>query len=80
MKKSAIAASLALVLGSSAANAVSMTGASFTMLSPTGGLVGAVDTAVTGVIGGGTWNVASPTPFFGVPWTAHSGTTFGPGT
>ena len=35
---------------------------------------------VTGSIGDGTWSVASTTPFFGQNWTAHDGTTFGPGT
>ena len=79
MKKSAIAASLALVLGSGAASAAPMTSASFIMLDPTGAPVG-TDTSVTGSIGGGTWSVASTTTFFGLTWTAHSGTTFGPGT
>ena len=79
MKKTAIAASLALVLGSGAASAVPMSSATFTMLDSTGGTVG-VDTTVTGGIGGGTWSVASTTTFFGALWTAHSGTTFGPGT
>ena len=80
MKKTAIAASMALMLGSGAAHSVAMSTASFTMYDGNGGLVGAVDTAVTGSIGGGTWSVASTNPFFGVNWTAHSGTTFGPGT
>ena len=34
----------------------------------------------TSSIGGGTWSVASTTPFFGLTWTAHDGVTFGPGT
>ena len=79
MKKTAIAASLALMLGSGTAGAVAMSSATFTMLDATGGGVG-VDTTVTGSIGGGSWSVASTTPFFGQNWTAHSGTTFGPGT
>ena len=80
MKKSSIAISLALALGSSAASAATMNaGAQFLMLSATGGTVGNF-TDVTGAIGGGTWSVASPTPFFGNVWTAHGGTTFGPGT
>ncbi|MFC1589229.1 VPLPA-CTERM sorting domain-containing protein [Pseudomonadota bacterium] len=79
MKKSKIALSLALVLGSSVASAATMTSATFTMLDATGGYVGgAAD--VVGAIGGGTWSVASGTAFFGQNWTAHSGTTFGPGT
>jgi hypothetical protein len=38
------------------------------------------DTDITGSIGGGTWSVASTKPFFKKIWTAHGGTTFGPGT
>ena len=79
MKKTAIAASLALMFGSGTAGAVAMSSATFTMLDGTGGQVG-LDTTVTGSIGGGTWSVASTTPFFGVVWNAHDGTTFGPGT
>ena len=81
MNKTAIAASLALMLGSGAASAATetMTSATFTMLDGTGGTVG-VDTTVTGSIGDGAWAVASTTPFFGVNWVAHDGTTFGPGT
>ena len=79
MKKSSIALSLALVMGSSTAGAVAMTGATFDMYTP-GGVAFAPDTAVTGSIGGGTWSVASTVPFFGVAWSAHTGTTFGPGT
>lgn len=79
MKKSAIAISIVMALGSTTASAAAMTTASFDMATP-GGVFFAPDTAVTGSIGGGTWSVASPAPFFGVNWTAHSGTTFGPGT
>ena len=79
MKKTAIASALILGLGVSAAQAVSMTGATFDMATP-GGNFFAPDTAVTGSIGGGTWSVASTAPFFGVVWTAHDGTTYGPGT
>ena len=81
MKKTAIASALALGLGLGfgAAQAAPMSSATFTMLDATGGGVG-VDTTVTGDIGGGTWSVASTTTFFGANWTAHSGTTFGPGT
>ena len=79
MNKTAIAASLALMFGTGAASAVPMSSATFTMYDGTGGTVG-VDTTVTGSIGGGTWSVASTTAFFGSNWTAHSGTTFGPGT
>jgi len=58
-----------------------MAGVTFTMLSGGGGLVG-VDTSVTGGFNttGGTFSVASTVPFFGLTWTAHGGTMFGPGT
>lgn len=79
MKKTALASALALTLGSGIASAATMTSATFTMISSGGGTVG-VDGTVTGSIGGGTFSVASTTPFFGATWTAHSGTTFGPGT
>ena len=79
MKTTAIASALALSMGFGVAQAATMTSATFTMLDATGGAVG-VDTAVTGSIGGGTWSVASTTPFFGQNWTAHDGVTFGPGT
>ena len=79
MKKTALASALALTLGSGIASAATMSSATFTMLSAGGGTVG-VDTTVTGSIGGGTFSVASTTPFFGNVWTAHDGTTFGPGT
>ena len=79
MKKTALASALALTLGSGIASAATMSSATFTMYSGGGGVVG-IDTTVTGSIGGGTFSVASTTPFFGLTWTAHSGTTFGPGT
>ena len=76
---SLIGAAIALSLGTTTAGAATMSSATFTMLSAGGGTVG-TDTTVTGSIGGGTFSVASTTPFFGLIWTAHSGTTFGPGT
>ena len=79
MKTTAIASALALSMGFGVAQAAPMSSATYTMLDGTGGTVG-VDTAVTGSIGGGTWSVASTTPFFGQNWTAHDGVTFGPGT
>lgn len=79
MKKSAIAAALALGMGIGAAHAAPMSTAQFLMLDPGGGTVG-VDNTVVGSIGGGAWAVSSTTPFFGLTWTAHGGTTFGPGT
>lgn len=79
MKKSAIALSLTLALGATGASAAAMTTSAFKMFGPGGTNMG-VDPGVSGSIGGGTWSVASPTPFFGFVWTAHSGTTFGPGT
>ncbi len=79
MKKTVLASALALTLGTAgSAYAASATG-TFTMLDPNGGTVG-VFNDVTGSIGGGTFNVASPSPFFGLNWTAHDGVTFGPGT
>ena len=81
MKKSAIAVSLVLALGSASASAATatMTSATFDMYDPTGTLMN-VDATVTGSIGDGAWAVASNALFFGLNWTAHSGTTFGPGT
>ena len=70
---------LALGMGAGSANAVDMNSATFTMLDAGGGGVG-LDPTVTGSIGGGAWAVASTTTFFGLIWTAHDGTTFGPGT
>jgi cysteine-rich repeat protein len=54
----------------------------FVMLSSYGKQVNPAgnDTTITGTIGGGTWSVASTKPFFKAVWTAHDGTTFGPGT
>jgi hypothetical protein len=77
MKKTLLAIALTTSVGT--VSAATMTSATFTMLDGTGGTVG-VDTAVTGSIGGGTFSVASTTPFFGQNWTAHDGVTFGPGT
>ena len=60
------------------AQSATMASAQFLHLSAGGGTVGNFSD-VTGSIGGGTWSVASPSPFFGSNWNAHSGTTFGPG-
>ena len=81
MNKSRIALSLALALGTSVASAVTatMTSGTFDMYTGTGNLMNS-DAAITGSIGDGTWSVASTNVFFGGLWTAHSGTTFGPGT
>lgn len=81
MKKTAIALSMAMALGTGAASAATfdMTSATFTMLDGSGATVG-TDTTVTGSIGDGAWSVASTTTFFGLNWTAHDGVTFGPGT
>ena len=86
MKKTALATAMALSMGMGisatvqAAPTGTMSSATFTMYSATGGFIGTPDTSVTGSIGGGSWSVASTTTFFGSIWTAHSGTTFGPGT
>ena len=55
--------------------------ANFTMLDPTGAIVG-IDNTVSGFVdyAAGTFGVSSSTPFFGLPWTASGGTLFGPGT
>ena len=79
MNKSSIALSLALALGTSVAGAATMTSGTFTMMDGTGATIN-TDTAVTGDIGAGAWSVSSTNTFFGAIWTAHSGTTFGPGT
>lgn len=79
MKKSAIAAALALGVNIGIADAIDMNSGVFDMLSATGGTIGNFPD-VTGNIGGGTWFVQSTSPFFGFPWTAHDGVTFGPGT
>jgi len=80
MKKTQIATAVAFSLGIGIAQAATMTSATFTLLGSDGSIIGAPDPAVTGSIGSGTWSVASTTPFSGLLWTAHSGTTFGPGT
>ena len=76
MKKSRIALSLALALGTSVASAATMTSGTFDMYTGTGNLMNS-DAAITGSIGDGTWSVASTNVFFGGLWTAHSGTTSG---
>ena len=85
MKKTTLATTVALVMGSvgiASADIVNMTSATFTMYESGGSLVapdGFVNT-VTGSIGDDTWSVASASTFFGLLWTAHGGATFGPGT
>jgi len=79
MKKTAIASAIALSMGIGVTHAAGMASATFTMLDSAGSAVG-TDTSVTGSIGGGSWSVASTVKFFGKNWTAHGGTTFGPGT
>ena len=80
MKKTLLAIALTTSVGAvNAATQTMLPGASFTMYDGTGGLVG-LDTAVTGSIGDGAFAVASTNTFFGGLWTAHNGTTFGPGT
>ncbi|MCW8830515.1 MAG: Ig-like domain-containing protein, partial [Gammaproteobacteria bacterium] len=80
LKKCAIASLLSLA-SLSASAAETMTYADFYMYDGTGNLLpGSPDTTVAGTVGDGAWSVASTTTFFGSIWTAHSGTTFGPGT
>ncbi|MFC1589228.1 immunoglobulin-like domain-containing protein [Pseudomonadota bacterium] len=66
-------------LSASATTAGDITSGTFTMYDGTGGYVGGASDVV-GSFGSGTWGVSSSTVFFGQNWTAHSGTTFGPGT
>lgn len=82
MKKTALATAIALSLGNGIAYGVDMNSATFIMLSINGANINpdGNDTTVTGSIGGGTWTVESSRPFFGSPWDAHDGVTFGPGT
>ncbi len=77
MKKTLLAIALTTSVGT--ASAATMTSVTFTMYDSTGGLFH-IDTDVTGSIGDGAWAVSSTNTFFGLLWTAHSGTTFGPGT
>ncbi|MDX2507709.1 MAG: DUF5011 domain-containing protein, partial [Gammaproteobacteria bacterium] len=60
--------------------AADMDSALFTMYAIDGSVTGTPDDTVIGSIGGGIWAVSSTVPFFGVPWNAHNGITFGPGT
>jgi hypothetical protein len=77
MKKTLLAIALTTSVGT--VSAATMTSATFSMFDGTNGYVGGASD-VTGSIGGGTFSVASATPFFGLQWTAHDGITFGPGT
>ena len=86
MKKTALAASLAMALGTGAATAASVsTGGIFNMCSQAGlDTTGVcvpdapainVDTTITGFVdeAAGTWGVASTQLFFGLNWTASNG-------
>lgn len=76
MKKTVIAAALALATGAANAAPVSTTGV-FDMYDPTGALIN-VDATITGFIdtAAGTWGVSSTTPFYGLTWTASGGQLF----
>ena len=81
MKKSTIAATITLMLGSSSVGAVTITSGAFNMLGPTGVVVDTIHTnSFIGTIGNGTWQVNTTSSFLGANWTAYNGTTFGPGT
>ena len=81
MNKTITITLLNLSLSMSVAHAAPMNSATFTAYASDGAVADPpADINVTGTIGSGSWNVASTTPFFGASWTAHSGTTFGPGT
>jgi len=81
IKKTAIATAVALITGAASIHAADMSSGTFNMRSPGGTLVGSF-ADVTGTYDSiaGTWNVASPSPFFGVNWTAHDGVLLAPGT
>lgn len=81
MKKTLIAAALALTTGAAQAVPVVVTGATFQMYDPSGAAM-APDNNVTLTYDTDamTWGVSSPTPFFGLNWTASGGTLFNAGT
>ena len=80
MKKTMLAAALALAAGAAQAAPVVVTGATFQMYDPTGAPM-APDNNVTLTydMDAMTWGVASTTGFFGLTWTASGGTLFTPG-
>ena len=71
MNKTILAAALLVATSSAQANV-------FEMFDGNGGVVGMADTSITDIrdFGTGDWTLSSPTPFFGVNWTAHSGTVY----
>ena len=81
MKKTVLAAAMTMAMGTgvSMAAPTAVTG-TFNMRSPGGNLIGSFPD-VTGTFDSiaGTWAVASPSPFFGVNWTAHDGVLLAPG-
>lgn len=81
MKKTLIAAALALTAGAAHAVPVVVTGATFQMYDPSGAAM-APDNNVTLTydMDAMTWGVSSPTPFFGLQWTASGGTLYTAGT
>jgi hypothetical protein len=80
-QKTLLAATLALAATGAMAAPDNFSGGNFTMYDPTGGINGAFND-ITGFVDpvAMTWNVASVTPFFGLPWSASGGTLFGEGT
>ncbi|BCO31793.1 hypothetical protein TspCOW1_18960 [Thiohalobacter sp. COW1] len=87
MKKTAIAAALALVAGTAQAAPIAWEG-DFIMYDPTGAQMDAnggeagLAAYTTGEIdmGAGTFTLGSTAPFSGLTWTASGGTLFAPGT
>ena len=78
MKKTLLASALLLATG--VANAAAITSGEFVMLDPTNAYVGGASDITGDVdVTGGTWGVSSATPFFGLLWTAHTGTILGEG-
>lgn len=75
-------------VGTGSAMATNFSGSNFTMLDPTGALVGGTndvtatwDDSVNASVNSTNFNMtlSSPTPFFGLQWTAHHIRVFGPG-
>jgi len=82
MKKTVLAAAMTIAMGTGVSMAApTAVNGTFNMRSPGGGLVGSFSD-VTGTFDSTalTWSVASPSPFFGVNWTAHDGVLLGAGT
>lgn len=80
-QKTLLAVAMVAASTSAMAAADNFAGGNFTMYDPTGAINGNFND-ITGFVDpvAMTWNVASVSPFFGLPWTASGGTLFGAGT